>query len=95
MAVSVVAIPFQPKVSLFTMFWARAAPKHRYLQAFGRPVRLNTMLYARVMKTEPKSPHVHGYGVRTSHFFFGMGNDGILPDPELIEASMWFLRRLS
>ena len=44
-AVSVVEIPFQPKVSLFTMFWARAAPKHRYFQAFGRPV-LPTILFA-------------------------------------------------
>ena len=45
-AVSVVAIRFQPKVSLFTVFWARAAPKHRYLQAFGRPVLPNTIIYA-------------------------------------------------
>ena len=45
-AVSVVAIRFQPKVSLFTVFWFRAAPKHRYLQAFGRPVLPNTLIYA-------------------------------------------------
>ena len=45
-AVSVVAIRLQPKVSLFTVFWARAAPKHRYLQAFGRPLLPNTIIYA-------------------------------------------------
>ena len=45
-AVSVVEIRFQPKASLFTMFWVRAAPKHRYLQTFGRPVLPNTIIYA-------------------------------------------------
>ena len=45
-AVSVVEIPFMQKALLFTMFWARAAPKHRYLQAFGRPVLPNTVIYA-------------------------------------------------
>ena len=37
-AVNLVETGFQPKASLFTAFWARAAPKHRYLQAFERPV---------------------------------------------------------
>ena len=45
-AVSVVEIRLQPKASLFTLFWARAAPKHRYLPAFGRPVLPNTIIYA-------------------------------------------------
>ena len=36
----------QPKVSLFAVFWARAAPKHRYLLAFGRPVLPNTIIYS-------------------------------------------------
>ena len=38
LAVNLVEIRLQPQVLLFTMFWARAAPKHRYLHAFGRPV---------------------------------------------------------
>ena len=42
LAVSVVEIRVQPKVSLVALFWARAAPKHRYLHAFGRPVLPNT-----------------------------------------------------
>ena len=46
LAVSVVETGFQPKVSLFTVFRARAAPKHRYLQAFGRPVLPNSIIYA-------------------------------------------------
>ena len=46
LAVSVVETGFQPKVLLFTVFWARAAPKHRYLRAFGRPVLPNTIIYA-------------------------------------------------
>ena len=45
-AVSVVEIRFQRQLSLFAMFWARAAPKHRYLQAFGRPVLPDTIIYA-------------------------------------------------
>ena len=45
-AVTVVETGCQPKVSLFTVFWARAAPKHRYLHAFGRPVLPNTVIYA-------------------------------------------------
>ena len=40
------SINLQPNVSLFTMFWARAAPKHRYLHAFGRPGLPNTIIYA-------------------------------------------------
>ncbi len=39
-------IDIQPTVSLFTVFWARAAPKHRHLQPFGRPVLPNTIIYA-------------------------------------------------
>ena len=46
LAVNLVEIRFQPKISLFTVFWARPAPKHRYLQAFGRPVPPNTIIYA-------------------------------------------------
>ena len=46
MAVSVVETGCQPKVSLVTVFWVRAAPKHRYLQAFGSPVFRNTIIYA-------------------------------------------------
>ena len=45
-AVNLVEIRGQPKVSLFTVFWARAASKHRYLHAFGRPVLPNTIIYA-------------------------------------------------
>ena len=45
-AVSVVEIRGQPKASLFTVFWARAVPKYRYLHAFGRPVLPNTIIYA-------------------------------------------------
>ena len=45
-AVSVVGIRGQPKVSLFTTFWARAAPKHRYLHAFEGPVLPNIIIYA-------------------------------------------------
>ena len=45
-AVNLVAIRLQPKVSLFTVFWARAAPKHRYLHAFGRPLLPSTFIYA-------------------------------------------------
>ena len=45
-AVNLVEIRGQPKASLFTVFWARAAAKHRYLQAFGRPVLPNTIIYA-------------------------------------------------
>ena len=47
-AVSVVETGCQPKVSLFTMFWARAAPKHRYLHALGRPLLPNTIIYLSV-----------------------------------------------
>ena len=46
MAVNLVETGFQPGVLLFTKVWARAAPKHRYLQAFGRPVLPNTIIYA-------------------------------------------------
>ena len=46
LAVSVVETGGQPKVSLFTVFWVRAAPKHRYLPAFGRPVLPNSIIYA-------------------------------------------------
>ena len=46
LAVSVVETGLQPKASLFTAFWARAAPKHRYLQPFGRPVLPNSIIYA-------------------------------------------------
>ena len=45
-AANLVARSFQPKVSLFTVFWARAASKPRYLQPFGRPVLPNTIIYA-------------------------------------------------
>ena len=45
-AVNLVEIRLQPKVSLFTVSWARAAPKHRYLHAFGRPVLPSTIIYA-------------------------------------------------
>ena len=44
-AVSVVETGCQPKVSLFTVFRARAALKHRYLHAFGRPVLPNIIIY--------------------------------------------------
>ena len=46
LAVSVVEIRLQPKVSLFAVFLARAAPKHRHLPAFGRPVLPTTIIYA-------------------------------------------------
>ena len=46
LAVNLVETGLQPKVSLVIAFWARAAPKHRYLQAFGRPVLPNSIIYA-------------------------------------------------